>query len=185
MSGDGEWLIYRVASGELDRDTYAVRLGRDTVPVPLLVGPFSEAGIALSPDGRWLAYTSEESGRDEVYVRPFPNVSGGRWQLSTAGGGAARWARSGRELFFEAPNGDLMAVPITPGPTFSPGAARTLLPVGRGIIGSNNVPYYDVTPDDQRFIMVRQSAVTQAPGGGQMVVVDNWIDELESKMKAR
>jgi serine/threonine-protein kinase len=185
MSNDGTWLVYRVISRDPDRDTYAVRLGRDTVPVPLLVGPFNENGATLSPDGRWLAYASPESGRPEVYVRPFPNVADGRWQVSTDGGSAARWAHSGRELLFEAANGDLMVVPVTPGPTFDPGVARRLLAADVSIVSSNAVPYYDITPDDQRLIVVRQTAVAQTPGGGQMVVVDNWFDELASKMKAR
>ncbi len=185
ISNDGVWLVYRVATSGADSDTYAVRLGRDTVPVPVFTGPFNETGSTLSPDGRWLAYASTESGRAEVYVRPFPNVADGRWQVSTAGGTAARWAHSGRELFYEAANGDLMVVPVTPGPTFDPGAARRLLPAGSGFVGSNTVPYYDLTPDDQRLIMVRQTSLAQTPGGGQLVVVDNWIDELKSKMKAR
>jgi Tol biopolymer transport system component/tRNA A-37 threonylcarbamoyl transferase component Bud32 len=185
MSSDGSWLVYRVAGRDADRDTYAVRLGRDTVPVPLLTGPFSENGSTLSPDGRWLAYTSPESGRDEVYVRPFPNVADGRWQVSTAGGSAARWAHNGRELFYEATNNDLMMVPVASGTTFDPGAARRLLQAGSGIISSNQVPYYELTPDGQRFIMARLAAVAQTPGGGQLVVVDNWIDELRAKMKER
>jgi serine/threonine-protein kinase len=184
-SADGEWLIYRVAGSGGDRDSYAVRLGRDTAPVPLLTGPQNEFGLALSPDGRWLAYASPESGRDEIYVRPFPNVGDGRWQVSTDGGVAALWSHSGRELFYQATNGDLMAVPISPGPTFAPGDARRLLPFTAGTVGSATVPYYAVTPDDSEFIMVRQSAVAQEPGGGQLVVVDNWLDELRAKLRGK
>jgi hypothetical protein len=76
-------------------------------------------------------------------------------------------------------------VPVTPGPAFDPGVARRLLAGTAGVVSSNQVPYYELTPDDQRLIMVRQTAVAQTPGGGQLVVVDNWIDELKSKMKAR
>jgi serine/threonine-protein kinase len=184
LSHDGEWLVYKVAIGD-NRDVFAVRLGRDSVATPLLTGPFNEGGTALSPDGRWLAHTSNESGRDEVYVRPFPNTADGRWQVSTSGGAAARWAHSGRELFYEAPSGDMMVVPVTPGATFAPGAARRLFPLASGLVGSNTVPLYDLTPDDQTFVMVRLAAVNQAPGAGQLVMVDNWIDELRAKMRAK
>ena len=93
---------------------------------------------------------------------------------------AARWAHSGRELFFEAPSGDMMMVmPVTPGPTFAPGAPQRVFPLGSGLLGSNVVPLYDVTPDDKRFVMVRLAAVSQAPGAGQLVMVENWFDELQ------
>ena len=182
LSRDGQWLIYRQGAAAGTRDVYAVRPGRDTTAIPLLTDPFNEYGAALSPDGKWLAYTSDESGRDEIFVRPFPGTSGGRWQASTAGGAAARWAHSGRELFFEAPSGDMMMVPVTPGPTFTPGAPQRVFPLGSGLIGSSVVPLYDLTPDDKRFVMVRLAAVNQAPGAGQLVVVENWFTELRSRM---
>ncbi len=185
FSNDGQWLIYRVNVDNANRDLYAVRPGRDTVPTPLLTGPFNEEGAALSPNGKWLAYTSNESGRDEIFVRPFPNTAAGRWQVSTAGGSAARWAHSGRELFYEAASGDMMVVPVTPGPTFAPAAPRRLFSLGSGLITSNTVPMYDLTPDDRRFVTIRLAVVNQAPGAGQMVVVDNWFEELRRKMGAR
>jgi len=182
ISNDGQWLVYRQNTAQSGRDIYAVRPGRDSTAIPLLTDAFSETGAALSPDGKWLAYTSNESGREEIFVRPFPNTAGGRWQASTAGGSASRWAHSGRELFFEAPSGDMMVVPVTSSPTFTPGAPRRLFPLGSGLVASNVVPRYDLTPDDQRFVMVRLSAVNQAPGAGQLVVVENWFTELKSKM---
>jgi hypothetical protein len=184
LSQDGQWLVYRVNQPDGNRDIYAVRPGRDTTAMPLLTGPFQEQGAALSPDGRWLAYTSNESGTDEIYVRPFPNVNAGRWQISTHGGSAARWAHSGHELFFEAAGGDFMAVTITPGATFAPGEPRRLFSYGGTILASSIVPGYDITPDDKRFIMVRLAAVNQGPGAGQLVVVDNWDEELKAKMHA-
>jgi eukaryotic-like serine/threonine-protein kinase len=183
LSSDGQWLIYRVNLNDGNRDIYAVRPGRDTVPIPLLTGSFLEQGASLSPDNRWLAYTSNESGADEVYVRPFPNTAAGRWQISTRGGSAARWSHSGRELFFESAGGDFMVVPVTPGPTFAPGEARRLFPLGSGLFGSTIVPDYDLTPDDKRFITMRLAIVNQAPGAGQLVVVDNWDEELKAKMR--
>ncbi len=183
LSSDGQWSIYRVNQNDGNRDIYAVRPGRDTVAIPLLTGAFQEQGAALSPDNRWLAYTSNESGSDEIYVRPFPNTNAGRWQISTRGGTAARWAHSGRELFFESAGGDFMVVPVTPGPTFAPGEPRSLFPLGSGLFGSAIVPYYDLTPDDKRFLTVRLAVVNQAPGAGQLVVVDNWDQELKAKMR--
>jgi len=185
FSNDGQWLIYRVVTGTGSRDVYGIRLGRDSAATPLLTDKFYEEGPALSPDGRWLAYSSNESGRFEIFVRPFPNTAGGRWQISTAGGAAARWSHSGRELFFESPAGDLMSVPVSTGPTFLPGAPRRTLSLGNGLIASNIVPMYDLTPDDQRFIMARLASINQAPGAGQLVVVDNWFTELDQKMKRK
>ena len=183
FSNDGQWLIYRLAEAGGNGDLYAVRPGRDTAPTPLLTSRFNETGGALSPDGKWLAYTSNESGRNEIFVRPFPNTAAGRWQVSTTGGAVARWARSGRELYYEAPSGDMMAVPVTPGPTFTPAAPRRLFSFGVGLVNSTVVPLYDLTPNDQQFVMVRLAEVNQAPGAGQLVVVDNWFEELGRKMK--
>jgi serine/threonine-protein kinase len=182
FSNDGQWLLYRVAEAGGNGDLYAVRPGRDTAPTPLLTGRFNETGAALSPDGKWLAYTSNESGRNEIFVRPFPNTTAGRWQVSTTGGAVARWAHSGRELYYEAPSGDMMAVPVTPGPIFTPAAPRRLFSFGVGLVNSTAVPLYDLMPDDQEFVMVRLAEVNQAPGAGQLVVVDNWFEELKAKM---
>jgi serine/threonine-protein kinase len=182
LSSDGQWLVYRSNKPTGDRDIYGVRLGRDTVPTPLLTSNFMEQGPALSPDGRWLAYTSSESGQDEIFVRPFPNTGAGRWQVSTRGGDAARWARSGRELFFEGANGDFMSAPIAPGTTFAPGEPRRLFSLVGTLVKSNISPYYDVTPDGKKFVMVRLSTASATPGAGQIVVVDNWFTELRAKM---
>jgi len=148
----------------------------------MLTGRFDEEGAALSPDGRWLAYSSNESGQFEVFVRPFPNTNSGRWQVSTRGGAAARWSRSGRELFFESPTGDFMEAPISPGTTFTPGEPRRLFALGGNLMGSNIVPFYDLTPGDSGFVMVQLAAVNSAPGAGQIIVVDNWFTELRAKM---
>ena len=182
MSANDEWLIYRVNPPAGGRDIYGIRPGRDTVPTPLLTGRFDEQGAALSPDGKWLAYSSNESGQYEIFVRPFPNTGSGRWQISTRGGDAARWSRSGRELFFEGNNGEFMAVAIAPGSTFSPGEPRRLFSQGGVLLGSNIVPYYDLTPGDSGFVMARLAAVNASPGAGQVVVVDNWFTELQLKM---
>ena len=181
MSHDGRWLLYVVVDSGRSA-IYGVRLGQDTVPVPLITDRYTQRGAALSPDGKWLAYGSDESGREEVYVRPFPRTGDGKWQISTTGGSAPRWARSGRELFFENPAGDMMAVAVTPGRTFAPAEPRRLFAAA---FGSAGVPYYDLLPGDQRFIMSRLASINQAPGAGQLVVVDHWTTELLAKMGTR
>ena len=102
-SPDGEWLVYRTAHLTPDeglRDIFAIRPGVDTVSTALLTTEYQEHAPAVSPDGRWLAYTSNETGRDEVFVRPFPDVESGKQQVTTEGGIAPLWADSGVELFY-------------------------------------------------------------------------------------
>ncbi len=126
MSADGKWLIGRRVIGEAGNgDIYAGHAG-DTLLAPIIATPAREVSPALSPDGKWIAYASDESGVFETYVRPFPNVSSARWQVSTAGGTNPIWSHSGRELFFRNNNGDLVAAAITTVPTFTVGQQRTL-----------------------------------------------------------
>jgi serine/threonine-protein kinase len=183
LSRDGQWLVYRTTD-QANRNVYAVRLGRDTTPVPILTSRFSEDGVTLSPDGRWLAYVSDESGQAEVYVRPFPDVASGRWQVSTAGGDSPRWGRSGRELFFQDLADNMMVVPVRGSPTFLPSQPQRLFTAISQLIPSNVVPYWDISPDDKRFLMVRITGADQAPGAGQVVMVDNWFDEVRRKVRA-
>ena len=92
----GEWLIFRPRSGGgVSRDILGLRPGTDSSAIRLVVSDFDENAPDLSPDGRWLAYTSDESGQEEVYVRPFPEVDSGRWLVSDGGAIAPRWAHSG------------------------------------------------------------------------------------------
>ena len=151
---------------------------------PLLQTMFAEANPALSPDGRWLAYQSDESGREEIYVRPFPDVDAGRWQVSTGGGIQASWARSGRELFYR--NGPaLMAVPVQTGTGFVAGTPKALFqgPYFGGPGGRS----YDVAPDGQRFLFLKPG-----PAGGsgptprpRITIVENWSEELRRLVSAR
>jgi hypothetical protein len=184
LSRTGEWLIYRMVQPDGNRDVYAVRPGRDSAGTPLLTGPYAEQGAQLSPDGRWLAYMSDEAGPVEIFVRPFPDVNAGRWQVSTAGGTAPRWSHSGRELFFESADAAMMVAAIAPGAPFTSGPPRRLFSTG-GFLPSVIVPYYDLTPDDQRFLMARFALMTAASGAGQLVVVDNWIAELEAALRPK
>jgi eukaryotic-like serine/threonine-protein kinase len=132
---------------------------------------------AFSPDARWLAYMSNESGRNEVYVQPFPGP-GGKSQISTEGGREPVWARNGRELFYR--NGDkMMAVDITTQPTFTVGSPRLLFE-GRYETSPNFISGYDVSSDGQRFLMI-QPVEPEQPAT-QINVVLNWFEELKQKV---
>jgi hypothetical protein len=140
---------------------------------------------SLSPDGKWLAYTSDESGRDEVYVRPFPRVGDGRWQISTEGGAAPRWAHSGRELFYQADGSNaIMAASVTLAPSFTAGTPHKLFDAIPQLYPSSGVPYYDLTPNDRRFIMARVVGTARAPGAAELVVVVNFREEVRRKLSA-
>jgi serine/threonine-protein kinase len=155
-------------------------------PQPLFRTPVTEDNAELSPDGRWLAYQSAESGVPQIYVRPFPNVNDGRWQVSTISGVKPAWARNGRELFYVAPGSAFMAVPITPSTTtFVAGNPVKLF----------NAPYYfsspnrtyDVSLDGQRFLMIKEKASSDRASSASpdIVVVLNWFEELKQRVAVR
>ena len=172
-SPDGEWLVYRVGTGGTSRDLYGRHMGSDTA-IALVVTEYAEQGPALSLNGRWLAYTSNESGQNEVYVRPFPNTNDGKWQVSTDGGSEPVWAHSGRELFYKG-SGNLMVVEVLQGATFVTGQRRVLFSIA-GFRSAAVHQFYDVTPDDQRFVMIRNQGVREA---GELIVVENFFEELK------
>ncbi len=113
-SRDGRWLILRTATTSGSPDLLGLKTG-DTTVVPLVASPAVELFPALSPDGRWLAYASNESGTFEVYVRPFPETASAKWQVSTAGGNEPAWSSTGRELFYINAKGDMVSAEIPGG----------------------------------------------------------------------
>jgi hypothetical protein len=154
-------------------------VGVDSSPRTLLGGPYDEKAPALSPDGRWLAYVSDESGRDEVYVRPFPNLDSGKWQVSGSGGREPLWANSGRELFYRrsraAAPGAVVAVSLAAGATFEVLGERALF---TDVYEEDpNHRRYDVTPDDQRFVFIR-SVVNDSTAERNLTLVEHWGDRL-------
>ncbi len=182
-SPDGQVLLLVTSRGDGDISTF--RPGTDSEPVPLFTGPFREDAPAVSPDGRWIAYASQESGRFEIYVRPFPDVGTGRWQVSINGGRNPRWAHSGRELFFEGPSPgrSLMAVTVQTGATFVPGTPAALFDMAAEFEGTAQVGMvYRVAPDDQRFLLGLASTAglaTDAAGMPRVVLVNNFVEELK------
>jgi serine/threonine-protein kinase len=151
---------------------------------PVLQTMYGERNPVLSPDGKWLAYESDESGRAEIYVRPFPDVDTGRWQVSTGGGIQVAWARSGRELLYR--NGPaLMAVPVQTGTGFVAGTPKALFqgPYFGGPGGRS----YDVAPDGQRFLFLKAGpagSVGPSPRP-RFTIVENWSAELARLVSAR
>ena len=156
-----------------------------TSPIEALATTRFKGGNAdVSPNGRYIAYQSPESGRSEVYVRPFPRVESGRWQVSIAGGTRPLWARSGRELFYLDGANTLTTVPVrTSGPTFSAGSPAVIFDTK--YVESNPSRHYDVSADGQRFLMIKDTA-TGDPNAtpASMVVVLNWFEELKAKVPA-
>jgi Tol biopolymer transport system component len=153
--------------------------GEATKPVePLLTTQFQEVTATLSPDEKWLAYGSDEGGSFEIYVRPFPDVNAGRFQVSRGGGAQPVWSRDGRELFFFAATEELMGVTVGPGPAWSASAPRQVAPRGyfRGNFAAAST--YDVSPDGKRFLMIK--GVDSKPDNNPitLVVVQNWFEEL-------
>ena len=173
---DGKFLAFREVNET--SDIWVLSLADEPKPEPFLQTRFQEGAGMFSPDGRWLAYTSNESGQFEIYVQPFPGP-GGKWQISTGGGSEPIWAHSGRELFYR--NGPLMMmVDITTEPGFSAGNPKLLF---EGQYFANQAPAnanYDVTPDGQRFIMIK--AADEEQEQIQINVVTNWFEELKERV---
>jgi serine/threonine-protein kinase len=176
-SPDGQLLAFQEVHPDTGNDIWVLSLQGDRKPNPVVRTPFGERMPTFSPDGRWLAYASNESGREEVYVQPFPGP-GGKLQISTDGGGDPVWARSG-ELFYR--NGDkMMAVEIDTQSAFRAGQPRLLFEGPYRRQGSQT--YYDVTPDGQRFLMVKDNQ--RATVVTQIHVVLNWFEELKRRVPA-
>jgi len=134
-SADGRWLLYRVGVSDGMRDIYARGFGTDTSRVTVSAGTFDEYAPALSPDGRWVAYVSVESGQEEVYVRPFPDTDRARWQVSASGGATPVWTHSGRELLYVSASDSMISVPIPDGADFHSGTPTALFSTRPFFIG--------------------------------------------------
>jgi len=149
----------------------------------ILNSRFSESDPAISPDGRWMAYTSNESGQVEVYVRQFPSGSG-RWQVSNGGGGFPRWAATGRELVYRSSEGLMVATIEPTGESLRTGTPEQLF-TGQFVGGVNGMATgsyvfndYDIAPDGSRFVMFPRAADTQSATAGILTLVSNWFDDM-------
>ena len=178
FSPDGQLLAFQDNNPETGRDIWVLRLS-DRKAQPFLRTPYEDTAPKFSPNGKWLAYSSNESGRREIYVQPYPGPGGGKWQISTDGGQEPIWNPKGRELFYRS-GSKIMTVEVDTKSGFSVGKPRMLFE-GPYMPTSASFPYYDVSPDGQRFLMLKPTEQAQtAPT--QINVVLNWFEELKRKV---
>ena len=180
-SADGAWLVVSVA-GPPSRDILVMKLGTDSTPRPLLAESHEESQPTLSPDGRWLAYVSNETGTREVFVRPFPAVDQGKWQISQGGGQSPLWGPNGRELFFRSDNNTVDVVDMARGPDLA--AHRVALRAPAGTVFERNAydRMFDISRDGRRFLI----NLTREGGdrSGDLIIVENFLAELRAALAA-
>ena len=170
-SPDGESLAFYSPDGA--RDIWTLPRERDALT--FVATTFNERSPMFSPDGRWLAYVSDESGRDEIYVKPYPGP-GGKWPISTEGGTEPQWSADGRELFYRLGE-KMMVVEVQSEPAFTSEGPQLVfeVPYLTNQFGTSN---YDISPDGQRFLMIK-AAEEEEGQQGQINVVQNWFEELK------
>ncbi len=181
ISRDGRFLLYETVDPKTGVDIWVLPLQGDRKPFPFLITKSSEFDGHFSPDGRWVAYQSDESGRYEVYVRPFSpdsraiDASGGgaKWQISYGGGLEPRWGADGKELYYVTQDGKVMEVDVTTSPAFQVGTPKLLFQGPPSVGGAG-----DYTADGKRFLFLApagQGSQAQAPFN----VVLNWQEMLK------
>jgi hypothetical protein len=153
----------------------------DSAAVPLTTGDFTELHPAVSPDGRWLAYTANESGQNEVYVRPFPGAQSVRWQVSNGGGGSPVWSADGRELFYLNPEPRVMAAAIPPGGTFAVAGLTPLFDASGFIVDAFHQSFA-VTPDGHFLFLSPRGRAGDGPDV-RIVWVDNWFEDVAARLR--
>jgi len=172
---DGRYILFdrSESEGTSTFDLWVLPLFGDRIPFAFLKTKFDEQGAAFSADARWVAYASNESGRYEVYVRPFAK-SDGKWQISTNGGDEPKWAGGGQELFYADLNQNLMAVPIKTSPKFEAGVPKVLFEIKGRIRGLTS---YAPSADGRRFLI--SADVENSNIATPITVVVNWTSELK------
>lgn len=174
-SSSGEWLVLRRGKEDGNRDIFAIRPGLDEAPIPLVASKFDEVAPALSPDSRWLAYVSNRDGQANVYVRPFPDADS-ETLVSVNGGTEPVWSKNQSELYYRNGAGEMVVVPVLSEPGFGAGPEQVLFSATEYRSDFYHAAY-DVTADDQRFVMIRMSESGSLDE--ELIVVENLFEELK------
>ena len=178
VTPDGTRIVFGEQTPATGEDLMLMSLRPPRRAQSLIQTMFNERNAELAPDGQWLAYESNESGREEVYVRPFPEVGAGRWQVSTGGGRTPLWSRNGKELFYLSPSNSIMGVQVEPGPLWRSSTPAQILQGQYFEAGVGSPRTIDVAPDG-RFLVIKQGG-DSAPQS--LVVVQNWFEELKRRV---
>jgi len=183
LSPDGTWIVFRTAgatgASAGARDIYAIRPGVDPVPIPLIHDPaVAEFTPILSPDGRLLAYTSDETGNYDVFVRPFPDVDAKKTQISSGGGIRPVWSKTAAELFYLSEDG-MTSVEYAADPDFRIVRKEVLFPIPERIYINPNTEFFDVSPVDSRFLMAQATpAQAAARGPSGAILMTGVLEEI-------
>ena len=183
FASDGRLIFTESVPGR-GRDIKALHLGTKEVEA-LIQAPGEQLSPEVSPDRRWIAYMSDETGQFEIYVRPYAAPDSGRWKVSANGGRSPLWSRDGRELFYRDFGGALLSVSIAADHTFMPGPSVTIIPASRKYAGFGSAigaRSYDVSPDGSRFLMIKNLDDGAQPS---FVVVQNWLAEVADRLLPR
>ena len=176
---DGKTTVLRTLGTSANSRKLLMATNPDSMPKPLVHTDYDNYGAVISPDGKWMAYVSNESRQSEVYVRPFPSVDSARWTISVSGGAEPMWSRDGKELFFRAANDAMMAVPVSFTSGFQAGTPVKLFAAPH-MLSEERHHSYSVAPDNQKFLMIRNSERNAQTLG----VVVNWGVEIK-RLSAR
>ena len=180
VSPDGKFLVYHTAAQLPTAMLWPLDRSGPARPLVSTKTQTQTFNAEISPDGHWIAYQSDESGRFEIYVHPFPALETGRWQISFTGGSHPLWARNGRELFFIDGAGTLVSASISAGQTVTHGPPVQLFSAGQYYV--EVARNYDVSVDGTRFLFVKNLSSANRPS---LVVVSRWLDEVRTKMGAK
>jgi len=180
---DGRTLLVRTTTPSAGAgDILMARPSSGSAPLPLVATKSTEYNPVVSPDGKWLAYVSNETGQLEVYVVPFPEAGSSKWQVSTAGGTVPRWSRRGDEIFFLDPQSNMISARVTTVPTFGLQGQTRLFSASEYVRAAISRRSYDVSADGQRFLMVQRASNAAT---ARIVVVENWFEEMRAKSAKR
>ncbi len=187
-SGDGKTLVLNEVIGQVTVDLGILSMEGSRTRKPLLATENVEAQPKVSSDGRWIAYVSNESGKTEVYARPFPDVNKGKWQVSTSGGNSPLWSPDGRELFYFSEDNSVMSVAVETKPTLSFGTPKVLFKnTNVGFTVDGGTPW-DISPDGKRFLMMKEAGApssTEVAPRRKITIVVNWFEELKQRVPVK